>query len=83
MLNSNSYKTEMISKVQQWMEDYENGSATTDMLEGMAETLHQSARLANIDTEPVAELIDVYAQTMDLADLLAAMKALEEEVEAA
>lgn len=80
MLNS---KSEMIRRVNDFLAEYETGTADMQPLESLAEALIMSAKLAGYDIEKANDYVDDYCQTFDPADLAAAVEAVKEEVEAA
>ena len=83
MANYNNYKAEMINRVNDWFAEYETGSADMTMLEGMAETLIQSANMAGIEIDESLDYVDAYCEDFIPSNLANAMKALKKEVEAA
>jgi hypothetical protein len=76
-------KTEMINRVNAWMSDYATGTADMTILEGMAETLIQSANMVGIDIDESLDYVDAYCDDFVPANLAAAMQVLKKEVEAA
>ena len=78
-----NYKNEMKKKVNEFMAEYETGTADMSLLEAMAETLLQSANMAGIETSEALDYIDAYCEDFIPENLANAMKALKKEVEAA
>ncbi len=83
MLNSYNHKAEMINRVNAWLEDYASDNANMEPLEAMAEVLLESAKMAGYDVKEANRYADDYSDDFVPANLVAAMKALKKEVEAA
>ena len=76
-------KIEMINRVNDWLNDYETGTADMRPLEAMAEVLIQSAKMTGYNTKEANRYADEYSDDFVPENLANAIKALKKEVEAA